>query len=72
MPGTTVFRRRSDLVRCGFPIYTLGSNGIDIKVSIHHTVSVSNFQSIEASTDDGMVHFFTLFLDTIGVTDFST
>ena len=29
---------------------TAGSNGIDIVVSRHHTVSVSNFQSIRAST----------------------
>ena len=36
---------------------TIGSNGIDIKVSRHHTVSVSNFQSIEVSTDDWMVPF---------------
>ena len=28
-----------------------GSNGIDIEVSKHHTVSVWNFQSIEVSTD---------------------
>ena len=34
-----------------------GSNGVDIEVSRHHTVSVSNFQSIEVSTDDWMVHF---------------
>ena len=34
-----------------------GPNGIDIEVSRHHTVSVSNFQCIEVSTDDGMVHF---------------
>ena len=34
-----------------------GSNGIDIEVSRHHTVSVSNFQNIEASTDNRMVHF---------------
>ena len=27
-------------------------------------VSVSNFQSIEVSTDDGIVNFVTLFLDT--------
>ena len=32
-----------------------GSNGIDIEVSRHHTVS--HFQSIEVSTDNGMVHF---------------
>ena len=32
------------------------SNGIDIEVSRHHTVSVSNFQSIRVSTDDWMVH----------------
>ena len=29
-----------------------GSNGIDIEVSRHHTVSVSNFQSIEVSSAD--------------------
>ena len=33
------------------------SNGIDIEVSRHHMVSVSNFKSIEASTDDWLVHF---------------
>ena len=30
---------------------------IDIKVSRYHTASVSNFPSIGASTDDGMVNF---------------
>ena len=34
-----------------------GSNGIDIKVSRRHTVSVSNFQSIEVATGDWMVNF---------------
>ena len=34
-----------------------GPNGIDIEVSRHHTVLISNFQGIEVSTDDGMVHF---------------
>ena len=34
-----------------------GSNGIDIEVSRHHTVSVSNFQNIEASTENRMVNF---------------
>ena len=34
-----------------------GSNGIDIEVSRHHAVSVSNFQSIKVSTDDCMVPF---------------
>ena len=33
------------------------SNGIDIEVLRRHTVSVSNFQSIKVSTDDGMVRF---------------
>ena len=33
-----------------------GSNGIDIEVSRHRTISVSNFQSIKVSTDDGMVN----------------
>ena len=31
------------------------SNGIDIEVSGHHTVSVSNFQSIELSSVDWIV-----------------
>ena len=34
-----------------------GLNGIDIEVSRHHTVSVSNFQSIKLSIDDWMVYF---------------
>ena len=34
-------------------VHRAGSNGIDIEVSRHHTVSVSNFKSIEVSTDDG-------------------
>ena len=38
-----------------------GSCGTDIKVSTHHTVSVSSFQSIEVSSFDWMV-----FLDTCG------
>ena len=33
-----------------------GQNGIDIEVSRHHTVSVSNFQSIKVSTDNWMVY----------------
>ena len=46
-----------------------GSNDIDIKVSRHHAVSVSNFQSIGVSTDNGAVLFngpvcLTLFPDT--------
>ena len=37
-------------------IYRAGSNGIDIEVLRHHTVSVSNLQSIPVSqTDEGMV-----------------
>ena len=39
------------------PMTKDGSNGIAIEVSMHHTVSVSNVQSIEVSTDDGMVYF---------------
>ena len=34
-----------------------GANGIDIEVLGHHTISVSNFQSIEVSTGDRVVHF---------------
>ena len=34
-----------------------GSDDIDIKVSRHRTVSVSNAQSIKVSTDGRMVHF---------------
>ena len=34
----------------------LSSNGIDIKILRHHTVSVSNFQSIKVSTDDEVVN----------------
>ena len=33
-----------------------GSNGIDIKVSRHHTITVSNFYSINGATGDWMVH----------------
>ena len=32
-------------------------NGIDIEVSRHRTVTISNFQCIEVSTDDWMVRF---------------
>ena len=39
------------------PMTKDGSNGIAIEVSMHHTVSVSNVQSIKVSTDDGMVYF---------------
>ena len=35
-----------------FPYSRTGSNGIDIEVSRHHAVSVSNFKSIKVSTDD--------------------
>ena len=35
--------------------FRAGQNGIDIEVARHHTVSVSNFQSIEVSTDDRKV-----------------
>ena len=40
-----------------FIIPASGSNGIDIELSRHHTVSVSNFQSIEVLTDDWMINF---------------
>ena len=39
------------------PLISAGSNGVDIEVSKRHTVSVSNYRRIKASTDDGMVHF---------------
>ena len=32
-----------------------GSNGIDIEVSLHHTVSVSNFQSIKFRLDSSVI-----------------
>ena len=39
-----------------------GSNYIDIEVSRHHAVSVSNFQNIKVLTNDRMVNFLTVIL----------
>ena len=58
--GTPPSRRRSGV--CHQRSYSSNRiQTIHIKVSRHHTVSISNFQSIEVSTDDRMV---ALFLDT--------
>ena len=44
-------------LQCKGAVCRAGSGGSDVEVLMHHTVSVSNFQSIEVLTDDRMVHF---------------
>ena len=62
-PATQTHKRSSDntlerrIRDKKIPTSRAGSNGIKIEVSRHHTVSVSNCQSIEVSTDDWTVNF---------------